>query len=339
MPCRIPAFLVALLVLAAPAARAEPDTITVKLATVAPDGSPWHLLLKEMGEKWLADSGGKVKLKIFPGGIQGNEGDVIRKMRLGQIQAGAVSSVGLRDIDAAPQALGTPGLIADDQELAYCYEKLAPVWEKKLAEKGFVVLSWGDTGWGHIFTKREGRTPSELQGLKMFAWSGDPGAVEAWRVMGFQPVVISVTDMLPSLSTGMIEGFATTPLLAMTARWYEQTPYMLDVRWGRLAGATILTKEAWERIPADLRPKLAEDARAIGTRINSEVAKMEADSIAAMKKNGLTVLELNAAQRGEWQAAAQKTWDVIRTQVIGPDDFDLVKKLRDEYRAAKAGGK
>src|SRR5205823_14274976 len=164
--------------------------------------------------------------------------------------------------------------IADDQELAYVYEKLSPVWEKKLADKGFVVLSWGDTGWGRLFSKREGRTPKDLQGLKVFAWSGDPGAVDAWKMMGFQPVVISVTDMLPSLSTGMIEGFATTPLLAMTARWYEQTKYMPDVRWGRLAGATIVTKEAWERVPADVRPKLLESAKTIGAKINIKIAEM-----------------------------------------------------------------
>lgn len=322
-----------LFALALAGAPARADTVTVKLATVAPDGSPWHNLLKEMGEKWAVDSGGKVKLKIFAGGIQGNEGDVIRKMRIGQLQAGAVSSVGLRDIDSAPQSLGAPGLISGDEELAYVYEKLAPVWEEKLAKKGFIVLSWGDTGWGRIFSTRMARTPKEMQGLKVFAWSGDPGAVDAWKVMGFEPIVISVTDMLPSLSTGMIEGFATTPLLAMTARWYEKTKYMPDVRWGRLGGATIVTKEAWARIPEDVKPKLVATAKMIGAKINVEIAKMEIDSIAAMKKNGLVVLELNDAEKAEWQAAAEKTWRVIRTEVCEPADFDQVLKTRDEFRA------
>jgi TRAP-type C4-dicarboxylate transport system substrate-binding protein len=327
----------AAMALAGGGARAE--SVMVKLGTMAPDGSPWHLLLQDMGESWSSETGGKVKVKIFPGGIQGNEGDVIRKMRIGQLQAGAVSIVGLRDIDPGPQALATPGMIDSEEELAYVYERVAPVWEKRLEEKGFIVLSWGDTGWGHIFAKRPIHGPKDLDGLKVMAWSGDPGAVEAWRMVGAQPVVISVTDMLPSLSTGMIDGFATAPLLAMTARWYEQTRYMPDVKWGRLAGATIMTTKAWEKIPEGSRAKLLATAREIGRKVNVEVAKMETDSITAMKKNGLEVIEPSAAERAEWQATAEKTWPVIRGGVVPAEDFDLVKRTRDEYRAKKAAGK
>jgi TRAP-type C4-dicarboxylate transport system substrate-binding protein len=314
------------------------QTVTVKLGTLAPDGSTWHLLLKELGEKWQADSGGRVKLKIFPGGRQGNEGDVIRKMRIGELQAGAVSVVGLRDIDSAPQAMATPGLIDSDEELAYVYKKMAPYWEKKLREKGFIVLSWGDTGWGRMFLKKEARRPSDVVGLKMFAWSGDPGAFEAWKAIGFQPVVVSSTDMLPALSTGMIEGFATSPIMAMTARWYEPTKYMPDVNWGRLGGATIMTVEGWEKIPADCREKLLADAKETGDKINAEVAKMGTDSIEAMQKNGLTVTKLSAEDRAAWQKAAEASWPVVREQVCKPEDWDLVRAARDEYRAMKAGG-
>jgi len=317
-------------------AQAAAQTVTIKLGTLAPDGSTWHQLLKEMGERWAAESGGKVKLKIFPGGIQGNEGDVIRKMRIGQLQAGAVSIVGLRDIDSAPQALGTPGLITNDDELAYVYEKLAPYWEGKLNEKGFKVLSWGDTGWAHMFTKKPIRTPKDINGLKMFAWSGDPGSFDGWKACGFQPVIVSSTDMIVSLSTGMIEGFATTPILAMTARWYEQTKYMPTVRWGRLAGATIITAEAWNKIPAEHQPKLMAIAKEIGAKINAEVDKLGRDSIEAMKKNGLQVLDLNEAELAEWQAASQKIWPVLRGTLCSNEDFDIVLKTRDEFRAKKA---
>src|SRR5687768_10414076 len=173
--------LAALVVVLGLVAPAHAQTVNVKLGTVAPDGSAWHMLLKEMGQQWGDISGGKVKVKIFPGGIQGNEGDVIRKMRIGQLQAAAVSSVGLRDIDSGLQALGVPGMIESDDELAYVYQKIAPVLEKRLKDKGFTVLSWGDTGWARLFMKREARTPKDVKGLKVFAWSGDPGAVEAWK--------------------------------------------------------------------------------------------------------------------------------------------------------------
>ena len=325
--------LAALLACSAPA-RAE--TITIKLGTLAPDGSTWHLLLKELGEKWAVDSGGRVKMKIYAGGAQGNEGDVIRKMRIGQLQAGAVSVVGLRDIDSAPQAMATPCLIESDEELAYVYSKVTPVWEKKLGDKGFIVLAWGDTGWGRMFLKKEAHRPADVAGLKMFAWSGDPGAFEAWKAIGFQPVVVSSTDMVPSLSTGMIEGFATTPIMSMTARWYEQTKYMPDINWGRLGGATIMTIEAWQKVPSDCRAKLQADAREIGAKIDAKVSEMGVDSIEAMKANGLIVTKLTDAERAEWRALAEKSWPICREQVCLPADWDLVKASRDEFRAQKS---
>jgi TRAP-type C4-dicarboxylate transport system substrate-binding protein len=326
-------FCMAALSLGAPSARAQ--TVTVKLGTIAPDGSPWHALLKEMGEKWSAESGGKVKLKIFPGGIQGNEGDMVRKMRVGQLQASALSIIGMRDICSAPQALGAPGLITTDEELAYVYEKLAPTWEEAFAKKGFVVLIWGDTGWAYVFSAREGRTPKDLKGLKMFSWNGDPGAAEAWKEAGFTPVVISSTDIPSSLATGMIEAFATTPILAMTARWYEKAKFMPDARWGRLAGSTLITKETWEKIPADVRPKLLAIARSYEKRINTEVTRMGLDSISVMKKNGLKVLELTEAERAAWQQAAEKTWPIVRGKVVTAEEFDLVRNTRDEFRATR----
>ncbi|MFN7133700.1 MAG: TRAP transporter substrate-binding protein DctP, partial [Myxococcales bacterium] len=304
--------------------------VTVKLGTLAPDGSAWHNLLKDMAEQWKKASNGAVELKIYAGGKAGNEGDMVKKLQIGQLHAAAISVIGLHDIESGPQAASTPGMIANDKEWDCVFDKLTPTYEKKLDDKGFVVLSWGDTGWARIFTRRDdARTPAALKGMKIFAWAGDPHAARAWETVGFQPVVISSTDILPSLSTGMIEGFATTPIMAMTARWFEQAKNMPDVNWGKLPGATIITKSTWEKIPAEHRPKLMEIARATGAKINTEVAKMSQDAVESMKKNGLKVIALNDAEKAEWQKAAEKSWPVIRGGVVTAEDFDQVKKVRD----------
>ncbi len=320
------------LALALSASTASAQKVTIKLGTLAPDGSAWHNLLKEMAEEWKKASGGKVNLKIYAGGVAGNEGEMVKKLHIGQLQSAAISVIGLHDIESAPQAVSTPGMINTDKEWNCVFEKLTPHFDKKLADKGFVVLAWGDTGWVNLYSKREGKSPADYKGMKIFAWAGDPYAVKAWEVAGFQPVVISSTDILPSLSTGMIEGFATSPIMGMTARWYEQAKNMPDMRWGRLPGATIIKKETWEKIPEDLRPKLLEIARNTGKKIDSAVAQMSADAINSMKKNGLKVHSLTDAQKAEWQKLAEKTWPVIRGGVVTNEDFDLVKKTRDECR-------
>jgi TRAP-type C4-dicarboxylate transport system substrate-binding protein len=321
------------LLVALPASAGSPR-VNIKLGTMAPDGSTWHLLLKQMGEEWAKVSNGTVRLRIFPGGVAGNEGDMVRKMRIGQLQAAALTVVGLHDIEQSAQAISTPGMITNDEEWKYVFEKMQPRWEPRFVEKGFVPLMWGDTGWVYMFFNKPLK-PSQMKGAKVFAWAGDPASVKAWEAAGFQPVVISATDILPSLTTGMIEGFAQTPVMAFSARYFEQAKYMIDAAWGHLPGSTVIRKETWEKIPADLRPKLMAIAREYGDKVNAEVNKMQADSITQMKKAGLQVIELDEAERKTHAELAKKTWPVMRGGVVSEADFDEIKALVDEFRAGK----
>jgi TRAP-type C4-dicarboxylate transport system substrate-binding protein len=330
---RITTILFALLLALPSLARAQ--TVVVKLGTLAPDGSGWHKLLKEMGEKWSEASGGKVKLKVFPGGVAGNESDMVRKLLVGGMDAASLTVVGLHDIDTSPQAIASPGLIGDDAEWSYVFDKMAPIWEQRLADKGFIALHWADTGWVHMFFKKKVKSPAEMKGLKVFAWAGDPSSVKAWELAGFQPVVISSTDILTSLSTGMIDGLGMVPVMVFTARFFEQAKYMTEGAWGHLPGGTIVTKKTWEKIPAEMRPKLLEIAREYGKRVNSEVVKMQTDALAQMKKAGLQVIPFSDADKKAWTEMAERTWPVLRGGMTTPEAFDEVKKLRDEYRASK----
>jgi TRAP-type C4-dicarboxylate transport system substrate-binding protein len=309
------------------------DKVVLKLGTLAPDGSSWHQSLKEMAAEWKKASNGTVELKIYAGGVAGNEGDMARKLRIGQLHAAAISVVGLGDIHTAPQAIASPGLIADEAEWEHVFWRATALWEPQFLAKGYLVLMWGDTGFVHMFLKRSVQRPSEMAGMKVFAWAGDPSSTEAFKLAGFQPVVMSSTDILPALSTGMIESFAATPVMALGARWYEQTPYMTTAAWGHLPAATVVSLKAWERIPEPTRQRLLEIARAYAAKAYAASKKGQADAIAAMQKNGLKLIEYDAAGMAEWQQISERTWSIIRGGVVRPEDFDAVKRIRDEYRA------
>ena len=317
------------------AAPASAQTVTIKLGTLAPDGSSWHTQLKDLAAAWSKASGGKVVLKIFAGGVAGGEGDMIRGMRVGKLQAAAITTVGMGEIDRTMTVLSTPGLIASDDEFRYVYAKYQLRLEQLLADKGYQVLLWGDTGSVHLFSRRPFKTPADLAGLKTAAWAGDPGAIEAFKLTGFQPVTLSATDIFTSLTTGMIEAYANTPVMALAARWYERTPYMSGVAWGHLPGGTIVTRQAWDKVPADLRPELLRLAREYAAKVDADLARMQADAVAAMKKNGLTVVEFDAAGRDAWQKLGEKSWPAIRGGIVPVAEFDEVKRIRDEYRASR----
>jgi len=308
--------------------------VQIKLGTLAPNGSTWHELLKEMSEKWSAASGGTVKLRTYPGGTQGSEGEMIRKMAVGQLQGAAITSVGLHDIVPEPQAVTVPLMFDTPEEVEKALTVLVPKFDALLEKKGYVGLSWGVIGAIKLFCNRSYKTPAEAAGAKVFTWEGDPGSVKAWNAVGFTPVVLSSTDVVTSLQTGMINCVPNVPLYMLTARLFEKAPYMIDVPWGWLVGATIVRKDAWDKIAPDVRPKLAAIARDLGHRVDAEVARLNSDAVAAMKKQGLTVVDVDP---GPWRSVAEKSWSVVRGEVVPAAFFDEVKAVRDSIRAGKKG--
>jgi TRAP-type C4-dicarboxylate transport system substrate-binding protein len=288
--------------------------------------------MKEMAQKWADASGGKVKLRIYPGGVLGNEGAMVQKMRVGQLSAAALTTVGLHDITPEPQAVDVPMGIASWDELDYVMERIGPKLEKILEDKGYVVIQWSDVGFVQFFSTKALHTPKEFADeAKLFAWEGDPASTEAWRAGGFHPVVLASTDVIPALQTGMIDTIASAPLYSLTSRIYQKANHMLDLRWAVLNGATVVKRDVWEKIPADLRPKLLEISRAAGRKIALDVRKMNEDAIATMKSQGL--IEEKTGDLPGWYAASERANKIVRGKVVPAAIFDEVMKLRDEYRA------
>ena len=320
----------ALLATASPALAQQ--QVQIKLGTLAPNGSTWHELLKEMAVRWAEASKDGVKLRIYAGGTQGNEGEMVRKMAVGQLQGAAVTTVGLHDIAAEPQALTVPLMFDSAAELQRALPILEPRLDALLEKKGYVPLTWGAIGAIKLFCTKAFKTPAEAAGAKIFSWEGDPGSVKAWKAAGFNPVVLSSTDVITSLQTGMIECIPNVPLYVLTARLFEKAPYMIDVNWGWLVGATVVRKDTWDKVPADLRPRLLAIARELGTKVDVEVARLNTEAVAAMEKQGLKVVKVDAAA---WRAMAEKSWPVVRGEVVPAAFFDEVKALRDAQRAGK----
>jgi len=174
------------------------------------------------------------------------------------------------------------------------------------------------------------RTPAEMADARVFAWEGDPAAVEAFRAAGFRPVVLGVTDIVASLQTGMISCVVQPAAYALTARIFETAHHLVDYPWAYLVGATIVRREAWERVPAEMRPRLLAIAVETGARLDAEARRLGEEAVAAMRRQGLQVEQVDPAP---WRAAAERTWPSIRGKVVPAAFFDEVVRYRDEARA------
>ena len=318
------------LTLAATAASAQAP-VRIKLGTLAPQGSTWHQLLMSMAQDISKTTNGKVELKIYAGGTQGNEGEMIRKMSIGQLHAASITAIGLHEITPEPQAEDVPFMIDSYEEYDYVHEKIRGKLEDAIARRNYQVLHWGEVGFVYLFSTQPYRTPVDFGKGKVFTWNGDPGAEAAWKAAGFHPVVLSSTDLVPSLTSGMINVVAQSPLYAYTTNLYSRARNMLNMRWGFLTGATVVRKDTWEKIPEDLRQKVLEIAEDYGKKTRDDIRKQNDDAIAQMKKRGLNVVQPTSLE--EWQKAAEEANEVVRGKVVPAGIYDEVKKLRDEYCA------
>lgn len=330
--------LVALGVAALAAGPAAAQPVTIKLATLVPDGSVWDKILKTMGSEWGQSTQGRVQLRIYPGGVAGDEPDIVRKMRIGQIQAAALTTAGLATIDPSFKLFSIPMFFDSYEELHTVLGKMEPLFKQRLEAKGFVLLNWGHGGWVYFFTKQPVETVDQLKKTKMFVWAGDEAMTALWKTNGFRPVALAATDILTGLQTGMIDAYPTTPLLALTLQWYRSTPNMVGIGLAPLVGGLVVTRQAWQKIaPAD-QAKLLEACHAAELKLRTDVPRQDTTAIGEMTKRGLNVTRISPAAVAEWRAAAESFARSMRSTTSTPEVLDMGERERNAFRQRATGG-
>jgi TRAP-type C4-dicarboxylate transport system substrate-binding protein len=321
---------------AAVATPTSASSTTIKLATLVPEGSVWDKALREMGEGWKRSSDGRVTLRIYPGGVAGSEDDVLRKMRIGQLQAGTLTTVGLEALDPAFKVLTVPLFYESYEEFFFVLAGLAPELERRLEAQGFVLLHWGHGGWVHFFSRKPVVSTADLRSLKIFVTAGSQDMVSWWTRNGFDPVALSPTDIMTGLQTGMIDVLPTTPLAALSLQWFRQTPFMNDLGLAPLSGATIVSKRVWEGLEEDDRRALLRIARDVEVRLKEEIPLQDRQAVEEMKERGLEVT--TGVDLPDWKKAAGDFSSSMRGSLVPEEIFDLAEELRREFRRREGEG-
>jgi len=258
--------------------------------------------------------------------------DLIRKMRIGQLHAAALTVGGLAELDPGFEIFTIPMFFESYDELFHVLDKMRPTLEKRLEANGYVLVHWMQAGWVHFFSKKPIRVVDDLRKQKLFVWAGDDGLIQLWRKNGFQPVPLAMTDALTGLQTGMIEAMPSTPLAAMSLQWFRQTPYMQNLGLAPLVGGTVVSKKIWDRISPEARAKMKEIALRTEKRLMKEVPEQDEKAVELMKERGLKIVAVDAQQEAEWNAAAEEFTAFKREQMEAKDLLDEARRLRDAYR-------
>lgn len=312
------------------------EPVKIRLGTLAPRGTSWHRSLLEMGEKWRTAQGSGAAFIVYTDGSQGGEADMVRRMRVGQLNAALLSVVGLTEIDDSVAALQKmPMVFRSWDELDHLREKLRPRLEKRFLDKGFVVLCWGDAGWVRFFSKEPALQPADYRRMKLFAWAGDNPQADIMKSLGYQPVVLEISDILPGLQTGMVNMVPSTPFWALTLQFYKHAPYMLDMNWVPLVGAVVMTRKAFDAMSPSAQSTLRQAGEIAGADLRAISRRENEEAVEAMKKRGLKVQAVSPELEAQWRKVAEQAYPMIRGNLVPAELFDEVQLLLREYRAAQ----
>lgn len=314
-------------------AGASAKTTTLKIATLAPEGSTWWKLFMEAAKVLRDRTDGRVRVRLYAGGVAGDEPDVVRKMRVGRLHGAAVTSVGLSQIQPALLVLQAPGLFKSWEELDYVRNKMKDQFASLLEEKGFYTLMWGDVGFNRIFSTTKVVTPSDMAGTKPWCWTQDGTYQAFYEAMGVNPVLASVPDVLPGLQTGRMNAVTSPALVTVSFQWFTHMKYVLDHPQSVTIGAVVLTQSALAELSEEDKKVLFEVGEEFTPRLAKSVRLDERRAMLAVKNAGITIVPPDAAAVTAWDKVAAKGADAAAGQVYPPELLAQVREAVKEYRA------
>jgi len=310
------------------------SSLTVKLGSVAPAGSDWDLALKQLANDWRTISNGQVNVKIYPGGIAGSEGNMIQKMRIGQLDMAVLTAIGMNNIVPQTFVLSLPFLLNNDDEVLYALNHIAPEFDDDFQEKGFEVLMRSTTGWIHFFSKDKATTPDLLRRQKIAVSASETEMMDAWKSLNFRVIPMSINDTMSGLQSGMIESFYAPPMGAAAYQWFAFTPHMNEMPISPLFGGIVISQRTWKRIPSRYHRELKQAVIDANSQFSVYSREMNDEALTVMLDNGLQVDILTEAEKEEWD----NLFDDEYSAIVGPgkliktETLNMVNDKMEAYR-------
>ena len=312
--------------------RADDENV-IKFATLAPEGSAWMRIMHEWDQEVQKRSGGKLKFKIYAGGVAGDESDVVRKIRLGQLHAGGFTGVGIGEIAPEVRLLDTPFLFRSEAEIDHVYKTFDRDWRDAFSKNGYVFLGWAEVGFVYAFTSKPIYDLPDLKGVKMWMWEGDPIAEAMFKVLDISPIPLSIADVMTSLQTGLIDGVYSSPLGILALQWYTRTNYMFDLPLANASGAVVISKRFFDRLPKDQQDLLISTGKTYMERLTQESRKENLAALGTLKKNGVRLTSPIPDKIHLYVEAGEKARRMLAGKLYSADLLGRVEKSLQEFRA------
>lgn len=313
-------------------AEASKDT-KIRIATLAPRTSELVRGFSKIDKGLKKQTGGKWGIQLYPSGIAGDETDVIRKMRIGQMDGTAVTSVGLSQVLRELAVLTAPGVIETYTQLEAVQASLNKEWEGKLRAEGFELLGWGEVGMLRYFSKGPVTRPADLKQMRPWVWPDSHTMKAMWHATGCTGVPLGVPEVYGALQTGMVDSIISTALAAVALQWHAKLDHITKRTFGPLVGGLVISTQKWDSIPDDVKTALSDQIRSNYEGDSRNIRKDDEKAFKRLLQRGYTATDYTAAGEQEFQKIAKQARESLVGRVYTKELLEKVQSV-----AAKAGG-
>jgi len=308
----------------------------IKFATQAPEGSAWINFMKDYSDEIKKLTNDEVFFKIYAGGIQGDEIGVLRKIRINSLQSAGFTGVGAGEILSEFRVIESPMLLRNYEEVDFITNMFYDYFAQKFEEKGFILLGLTEVGFVYVFAKKPITNLSDFKGTKMWMWEGDPLVEATFKSLKANAIPLSITDVLTSLQTNLIEGVYTSPLACVSLQWHTRINYMMDVPLTNSFGAILISKRMYDTMPPEYQKLLVDKGREYMDKLVQVSRADNEKSIELIKKNGINFVHVPQENLTEFYNACT----VARKDLVGKlYSAELLKRIEDalsKFRDKKA---
>ena len=312
-----------LLLLIATAGNAASKTTVIKLATLAPEGSAWTEIFNNLNTELKEKTNNGVRLKIYPGGVLGDEKDMIRKMYVGQIHGAVLTSAGLSTIFNEMDVFQIPFLFKTYDEVDYVLDKMDLFFKKGFEDKGYILPAWTEGGFIRLMSTKPMASLDDLRKAKVWTWEDAPMAKAIFDEAGISAIPLSLPDVQVGLQTGLVEVVYAPPSGAISLQWFTKTKFITDLPLMYLIGGIVIKKNIFKKLPPDHRQILLELCSKYMDQLKLVVRQENQDAIKVMSKHGVKLIQPSKEQIKEFKAVSARAM----SRQVGKS---FSKKIKDE---------
>jgi TRAP-type C4-dicarboxylate transport system substrate-binding protein len=304
----------------------------IRLGVLAPAGSTWDRVFRAWNNTLSKETGGAVSFQFFMGGVAGDERDIIRKMKLGQMDASTMTSIGLGQVARPIQVLQMPGILDNYKQLLQVREKLAGEFDGMFTKEGYVMLGWADAGFARYFSKKPILKPEDLKSARPWVPRDDPALPEMMKVIGANGVPLGIPEVFPALQTGMVDSVTVSALAAVALQWFRYVTHVSKQAPVAIVGATLVRQELVKGLAPDHAKVLKESGKKAHAALVDQVVKEDEKAYKTLLGRGIQEFDSFATPE------QKKAWEAVNAEVIKRLTGKLwSKELLDRVKAAAAG--